>query len=264
MEQLTSVEEYEFKGPYVEYQIKKLSPGWAWWYQSLGEILPEPESINLTKTEQDSSLGEIDLEKLMVFDGEIDDMAHDDSMKVKTLFPEVPNSRERKTLMVSQISGHVSVDSPVVVLDSGEETREEDKLSVQAEASTAEPPVVCVDESVDCDHQCERDLGWHLPTPADKGSDLGDKWFIEVCCEPDSLMSQQAEKNGWTALRITQANPLQSIETQCMFGFLCRVQLGPRGSDSTKQNQGTTQRSLERKTRACSSKRYPETMAFKS
>eukprot|EP00971_Amphidinium_carterae_P044455 874341-Amphidinium_carterae.1 len=30
MEQLTSVEEHEFKGPYVEYQIKKMSPGWAW------------------------------------------------------------------------------------------------------------------------------------------------------------------------------------------------------------------------------------------
>eukprot|EP00971_Amphidinium_carterae_P090273 1787355-Amphidinium_carterae.1 len=38
IEQLTSVEEHEFRGPYVEYQIKKMSPGWAWWYQSLGEV----------------------------------------------------------------------------------------------------------------------------------------------------------------------------------------------------------------------------------
>eukprot|EP00971_Amphidinium_carterae_P102370 2026832-Amphidinium_carterae.1 len=30
MDKLNTVEEFEFKGPYTEYSIKKLSPGWAW------------------------------------------------------------------------------------------------------------------------------------------------------------------------------------------------------------------------------------------
>eukprot|EP00971_Amphidinium_carterae_P233883 4640949-Amphidinium_carterae.1 len=68
MDELTSVEEYEFKGPYIEYQIKKLSPGWAWWYQSLGEVMPEVEAINLTKTEQETSIGEANLENLRELD----------------------------------------------------------------------------------------------------------------------------------------------------------------------------------------------------
>eukprot|EP00971_Amphidinium_carterae_P196418 3897545-Amphidinium_carterae.1 len=37
MDQLNTVEEFEFKGPYIEYSLKRLSPGWAWWYQPLSE-----------------------------------------------------------------------------------------------------------------------------------------------------------------------------------------------------------------------------------
>eukprot|EP00971_Amphidinium_carterae_P310876 6178068-Amphidinium_carterae.1 len=49
-----------------------MSPGWAWWYQSLGEVVPEPESINLTKADRDMSLGEVDLDELSVFNDETD------------------------------------------------------------------------------------------------------------------------------------------------------------------------------------------------
>eukprot|EP00971_Amphidinium_carterae_P063570 1258157-Amphidinium_carterae.1 len=38
---------------------------------------------------------------------------------IKCLFPEVPNTREKKSLAVFQISGKDSEESPVVVLDSG-------------------------------------------------------------------------------------------------------------------------------------------------
>eukprot|EP00971_Amphidinium_carterae_P216958 4306905-Amphidinium_carterae.1 len=83
MNELTTVEEYEFKGPYVEYQIKKLSPGWAWWYQSLGEVLPEVEAINLTKAEQEISIGEANLENLKELD-----LGPGTSVERKRPFPE--------------------------------------------------------------------------------------------------------------------------------------------------------------------------------
>eukprot|EP00971_Amphidinium_carterae_P352087 6492419-Amphidinium_carterae.2 len=94
-----------------------MSPGWAWWYQSLGEVLPDPESINLTKTERDISLGEVDLENLSGFGDEVGETKHADPEKIKTLFPEVPSTRERKNLAVSRISGQNEEESPVVVLD---------------------------------------------------------------------------------------------------------------------------------------------------
>eukprot|EP00971_Amphidinium_carterae_P069268 1370770-Amphidinium_carterae.1 len=81
-----------------------MSPGWAWWYQSLGEVVPDPESINLTKVDRDTSLGEVNLEDLSLFNDETDGKEHMDSERITCPFPEVPSTREKKSLAVSQIS----------------------------------------------------------------------------------------------------------------------------------------------------------------
>eukprot|EP00971_Amphidinium_carterae_P249502 4952323-Amphidinium_carterae.1 len=91
-----------------------MSPGWAWWYQSLGEVVPDPESINLTKADRDTSLGKVDLDDLSVFNDETDEKESMDPGGIKCLFPEVPNTREKKSLAVFQISGEDSEESPVV------------------------------------------------------------------------------------------------------------------------------------------------------
>eukprot|EP00971_Amphidinium_carterae_P025177 497115-Amphidinium_carterae.1 len=145
------------------------------------------------------SLGEVTLDDLSLFDDETDEKGHTDSEWIICPFPEVPNTRDKKSLAVSQISGEGSTIFPVVVLDPGEDSKEGDQFSVQAEASMAGAPATVIDDKTDEDHPSVH---------------VGEKWFIEVCCEENSLMSQQAEKNGWTAFRITQANPLQSVETQ--------------------------------------------------
>eukprot|EP00971_Amphidinium_carterae_P278648 5531451-Amphidinium_carterae.2 len=49
--------------------------------------------------------------------------------------------------------------SPVGVLDLGEDSKEEDKFSVQAEASLAEMPATAIDEKAEGDLQSAQDLG---------------------------------------------------------------------------------------------------------
>eukprot|EP00971_Amphidinium_carterae_P052282 1029224-Amphidinium_carterae.1 len=91
-----------------------MSPGWAWWYQSLGEVVPVPESINLTKADRDTSLGEVDLHSLSLFDDETEGEENLDPEGIKRVFPEVPIAREKKSLTVFRISGETSEESPVV------------------------------------------------------------------------------------------------------------------------------------------------------
>eukprot|EP00971_Amphidinium_carterae_P127709 2530004-Amphidinium_carterae.1 len=213
MSELTTVEEYEFKGPYVEYQIKKLSPGWAWWYQSLSEVLPEMEAINLTKTEQETSIGEANLEDLKELD-----LGPGTSVERKRVFPEVPSTRERKTLAVSQITEEDTDDW--VVLDSGEDLVQEDNASVQVEPSAFDQSGP--EEGMDKSHEEESVHGWNFPGSEDLLKPEKDKWFIEVCCEENSSLSHEAKQRGWRIFRITQAKPLESVETQLLFAAASR------------------------------------------
>eukprot|EP00971_Amphidinium_carterae_P238939 4742985-Amphidinium_carterae.1 len=100
MDQLNTVEEFEFKGLYVEYNLKKMSPEWAWWYQPLSEVMPEAESIRLAKSERDHSYGEDNLEILECI-GEREKERRTDPIDV--MFPVVPSGKDRKTLTVSRI-----------------------------------------------------------------------------------------------------------------------------------------------------------------
>eukprot|EP00971_Amphidinium_carterae_P149579 2965735-Amphidinium_carterae.1 len=175
------------------------------------------------------SFGEVSLEGLSLVGDENAEKERMDSEWVICPFPEVPTTREKKSLSVNQLSGEDPEESPVVVLDSGEDSKDEDKFSVQAEASLAGAPATVMDDKEDEDHSAAQELGWHSPASTNREPEHGEKWFIEVCCEEDSLMSQQAEKNGWVAFRITQANPLQSVETQVLFASaLKHLQQGGR------------------------------------
>eukprot|EP00971_Amphidinium_carterae_P061380 1215440-Amphidinium_carterae.1 len=100
MDKLNTVEEFEFKGPYTEYSVKKLSPGWAWWYQPLSEVMPEAESIRLARSEREHSYGEDNLAFLECFGEQEDDKKTD---HIQVVFPEATSGKDRKTLSVAQI-----------------------------------------------------------------------------------------------------------------------------------------------------------------
>eukprot|EP00971_Amphidinium_carterae_P294128 5839999-Amphidinium_carterae.1 len=68
----------------------------------------------------------MDLYNLSLFNDETEGEENLDPEGIKCVFPEVPVAREKKNLTVSQISGENSEKSPVVVLDSGEDSKEED------------------------------------------------------------------------------------------------------------------------------------------
>eukprot|EP00971_Amphidinium_carterae_P289486 5747750-Amphidinium_carterae.1 len=104
--------------------------------------MPEAEAINLTKTEQETSIGEANLENLKELD-----LGPGTSVERKRPFPEVPGTREKKTLVVSQIVEQEVDDW--VVLDSGEDVVQEDNVSVQVEPSVADQPTSGPEESAD-------------------------------------------------------------------------------------------------------------------
>eukprot|EP00971_Amphidinium_carterae_P332101 6466084-Amphidinium_carterae.1 len=175
MEQLTSMEEYEFKGPYIEYQIKKIFRGWAWWYQSLGEVMPDAEAINFTKTEQETSVGETNFDELKTID-----LVTGASVEIKRPFPETPGTREKRTLVVSQISEQAFDDSLGIVLDPRETVLQEDSTSVlQVEPSIANQQGSWVEESADRTREDDFAHGWNLPDPTNLSGVLEEKWFIE-------------------------------------------------------------------------------------
>eukprot|EP00971_Amphidinium_carterae_P196195 3892792-Amphidinium_carterae.1 len=71
--------------------------------------------------------------------------------------------------------------------------------------------------------------GWNLPSPEERLSPKEDQWFIEVCCEENSLLSYEAKQRGWRIFRITQAKPFESVETQILFAAASRhLQAGGR------------------------------------
>eukprot|EP00971_Amphidinium_carterae_P061381 1215440-Amphidinium_carterae.2 len=48
---------------------------------------------------------------------------------------------------------------------------------------------------------------------------MEERWFIEVCCETDSMLATVAQKHGWKAFRITQENPLEYEEARVLFAM---------------------------------------------
>eukprot|EP00971_Amphidinium_carterae_P058553 1157957-Amphidinium_carterae.1 len=198
MDKLNTVEEFEFRGPYTEYSIKKLSPGWAWWYQPLSEVMPEAESIRLAKSEREHSYGEYSLDSLESV-GEQDKAKKTDCSQV--MFPEAPSGKDRKTLSLSHIQEVGTSGSRVGVLTENTSDVDVDQISNQAAPSTTDPQLAGLEEGL------EGEDGRHIEI----------RWFIEVCCETDSMLATVAERHGWKAFRITQEKPLEGEEARVLF-----------------------------------------------
>eukprot|EP00971_Amphidinium_carterae_P020150 396940-Amphidinium_carterae.1 len=106
--------------------------------------MPDAEAINFTKMEQETSTGETNFEELKVLD-----LGSGTSVEMKQPFPEIPGTREKKTLVVSQISEQALDDSLGIVLDSRETVLQEDSTSVQVEPSIADQQARWVEEIAD-------------------------------------------------------------------------------------------------------------------
>eukprot|EP00971_Amphidinium_carterae_P122513 2425636-Amphidinium_carterae.1 len=200
MDKLNTVEEFEFRGPYTEYSIKKLSPGWAWWYQPLSEVMPEAESIRLAKSEREHSYGEDNLASLECIGEREEDKKTD---HVQVVFPEAPSGKDRKTLSISQIQEAGTSGSRVGVPVDVTSDFDVDQVSNQAAPSTTEPQLAGLEEGLD----------------GEDGHPIEERWFIEVCCETDSMLATVAERHGWKAFRITQENPLEDEDARILFAM---------------------------------------------
>eukprot|EP00971_Amphidinium_carterae_P327965 6459589-Amphidinium_carterae.1 len=198
MDKLNTVEEFEFRGPYTEYDIKRLSPGWAWWYQPLSEVMPEAESIRLAKSEREHSYGESSLDSLESV-GEQDEAKKTDCVQV--VFPETPSGKDRRTLSLSHIQEVGTSGSRVGVLTENTSDVDVDQLSNQAAPSTTDPQLAGLEEGFE----------------GEDGRHMEEQWFIEVCCETDSMLATVAERHGWKAFRITQEKPLEGEEARVLF-----------------------------------------------
>eukprot|EP00971_Amphidinium_carterae_P341063 6479682-Amphidinium_carterae.1 len=136
---------------------------------------------------QETSIGETNFDELKAID-----LVTGASVEIKRRFPETPGTRENSTLVVSQISEQAFDDSHGIVLDPRETVLQEDSTSVQVEPSIADQQGSWVEESADKTHEDDFAHGWNLPDPTNLSGVLEDKWFIEVCCEPDSRMDGES------------------------------------------------------------------------
>eukprot|EP00971_Amphidinium_carterae_P147688 2927165-Amphidinium_carterae.2 len=160
--------------------------------------MPEAESIRLAKSEREHSYGESNLEELVCIEGREEKPRTDN---VDVVFPEVPIGRDRKSLSVSQIQGDGTPGLRAGVPTESMSDLDLDQVSNQADPSVTEPQLAGLEESLE-------DGSLHP---------LEERWFIEACCETDSMLAATAEKHGWKAFRITQERPLESDETKTLF-----------------------------------------------
>eukprot|EP00971_Amphidinium_carterae_P202646 4020922-Amphidinium_carterae.1 len=160
--------------------------------------MPEAESIRLAKSEREHSYGEDNLESLKCI-GEREEDKETDHIQV--VFPEAPFGKDRRTLSVSQIqeaeTSGLRVGAPVDATSD----LDVDQVSNQAAPSATEPQLAGLEESLGAEDVCPQE----------------ERWFIEVCCETDSMLSTVAERHGWKIHRITQERPLEGEEAAKLF-----------------------------------------------
>eukprot|EP00971_Amphidinium_carterae_P000103 2258-Amphidinium_carterae.1 len=160
--------------------------------------MPEAESIRLAKSEREHSYGEDNLESLECIGEREEDKKTD---HIQVMFPEAPLGRDRKTLSVSQILEAGTSGSRVGVPVDATSDIDVDQVSNQAAPSITEPQLAGLEESLE-------------------GEDvhpMDERWFIEVCCETDSMLATVAERHGWKTFRITQERPFEGEETRALF-----------------------------------------------